>query len=968
MENIMDRIKTDLLDALQTGFINTKYDSVESLRPKLLYNNIKRGSTILANIQRELSKCNEFWFSVAFITQSGLIVLKDTLKAIEGYAKGRILTTDYLMFNDPNALRELLKLKNVEVKVYTKGDFHTKGYMFKDDIKSTFIVGSANLTQNALKQSKEWGIQVSSLDEGELIQETNLEFEIMWNNAETLTKEWITEYEKHFRKNKNKRTEIRTYSFDDFKISPNVMQSKALESLSNLRKNGKNKALLISATGTGKTYLSAFDVKNMKPKRVLFLVHRELILKDAERSFKNVLGKEIKSGILSGSSKQYDVDYMFSTISMMSKDDVMTKFNRDHFDYIIIDEAHRSGANSYKKIIEYFNPKFMLGMTATPERTDGFDIYTLFDHNIAYEIRLQDALEEDMLCPFHYFGISELEVENETISDNSDFRYLVSDDRINHIIEKIEFYGYSGDRAKGLVFCNSIKEAKELSNKFNLRGYKTIALSGENSESERADAIDRLESDTRDDYIEYIFTVDIFNEGVDIPSVNQIVMLRPTQSAIIFVQQLGRGLRKFKDKEYVVVLDFIGNYTNNYLIPIALSGDRSYNKDNIRRYVAEGNRIIPGCSTVNFDKIARERIYEKIDKVKLNSVSIIKKEYFNLKYKLGRIPKLIDFEKYGSLDAERIFQTCNSYPEFLMKYDKDDYKITFDDDAKNQLAFISNKLANGKRIHDLVVMKNIVINKDNFLSNAIDELKSEFGIEMTDTVLRNVIKVLSNEFAVNSTEKRKNANCKFIDECEGKYIVNPKFKKALSDKNLEYEILEVVEYGIRKYKAAYSNKYKDTEFNLYKKYTYEDVCKLLNWSTNVVALNIGGYKYDEETNTFPIFINYNKDENINDTIKYEDRFINSKKLIAISKSKRDKNSKDMQQIINAQKNGTRIFLFVRKNKDDSTSKEFYFLGEMYFAGDMKEFIMPNTEASAVEISYELENPVREDIYDYITEQ
>lgn len=284
------------------------------------------------------------------------------------------------------------------------------------------------------------------------------------------------------------------------------------------------------------------------------------------------------------------------------------------FDIIVIDEVHRAGADSYQRIMDYFMPRFWIGMTASPDRTDGYDIYGLFDHNIAYEIRLQQAMEEKLLCPFHYFGITDLEVDGHIIDDNAiknvqNFTNLVCDDRVNYIMQQMDYYGYSGDKVKGLIFCSSKEEAKELSAKFNTKGMNTLVLTGENSQTEREEAILRLEQDELENSLDYILTVDIFNEGVDIPAVNQVVMLRPTESPIVFIQQLGRGLRKYDGKEYVVVLDFIGNYMNNFMIPIALSGDRTYNKDTIRKYVREGSRIIPGESTIHFDEIIKKRIF-----------------------------------------------------------------------------------------------------------------------------------------------------------------------------------------------------------------------------------------------------------------------------------------------------------------------------------------------------------------------
>lgn len=355
-------------------------------------------------------------------------------------------------------------------------------------------------------------------------------------------------------------------------------------------------------------------------------------------------------------------------------------------------------------------------MTDSPERTDGYDIFKEFNHNIACEIRLQQALEENFLCPFHYFGITDIEFDGETINEETrlrDFLRLTCDKRVDYIIKQLQFYGYSGTGVNGLVFCSSKKEAELLSEKFNERGYFTLALTCDDSQEKREKAINRLISKDIDEKIDYIFTVDIFNEGVDIPEINQIVMLRPTESPIIFVQQLGRGLRKAKDKEYVVILDFIGNYKNNFMIPIALSGDRSYNKDNIRRYVLEGERIIPGSSTIHFDEISKKRIFEAIDIANFSDIKLIKENYFNLKNKLGRIPSLIDFDTYGEMDILRIFDNSSlgSYYKFLVKYEKE-YSIRLSDSQEKTIEFISKKLANGKRIHELELLKIMLENKD----------------------------------------------------------------------------------------------------------------------------------------------------------------------------------------------------------------------------------------------------------------
>ncbi|OPJ62584.1 UvrABC system protein B [Clostridium oryzae] len=703
----------DIIKASETGLINNLIDSNLALRPRLIINNYSKGEKVLSEIISELTKCTEFMISVAFITSSGIVPLLETLKYLaQKGIKGSILTTDYLNFSEPKALKKLLKFSNISLKMYSKDSFHTKGYIFKHSNHYKLIVGSSNLTQTALTKNKEWNIKISSLEEGELTKSVLDEFENMWLEAEDLTIEWIEAYEKIYKKQRQSVRESKVPRLSQYKLRPNKMQVSAIQSLDNLREKGINKALLISATGTGKTYLSAFDVRNYNPRRALFIVHREQIAKQALNSYQNVFGDTKTMGILSGTSKDMDKDLIFSTVQTLSKEEVLHSFDKDEFDYIIIDEVHKAGAMSYQKIVDYFKPKFLLGMTATPERTDDFDIFKMFDYNIAYEIRLQQALEENLLCPFHYFGITDISIDGKVLDDTTDFRYLVSDERVNHIIKKLNFYGYCGDKVKGLIFCSDKKEARELSDKFNKRGYRTVALTGDNSQPEREVAIERLEQEENSNCLDYIFTVDIFNEGVDIPAVNQVVMLRPTMSSIVFIQQLGRGLRRFENKEYVVIIDFVGNYNKNFLIPIALSGDRSYNKDTIRKYVMEGNRIIPGCSTVNFDEISKKRIFESIDKANFNDIKLIKESYNALKQKLGRIPRLKDFDIHDSIDPVRIFNSnsLGSYHRFLTKYEKE-YNIQLTPTQESFIEFISKKLASGKRVHELELIKYTINNK-----------------------------------------------------------------------------------------------------------------------------------------------------------------------------------------------------------------------------------------------------------------
>ncbi len=734
-------------------------------------------------------------------------------------------------------------------------------------------------------------------------------------------------------------------------------------------------------------------MRELKAKRILFIVHREQIASQAKSSFERVFDRRITMGLLSGTNKEIDRDFIFSTMQTISKDEYLRAFEKDHFDIIIVDEVHRAGAESYKRIMDYFTPGLWLGATASPYRSDGFDIFKLFDNNIAHEITLKDALEDDLLCTFHYFGISDFKealskeesLNKEILAANAVEEYrtkargedtspklryfsrLENTAKADYIIEQIEYYGFSGSRVKGLVFCSTIEEAAILSDQFNNRGYNTAYLTGADSIERRFDLVDRLVNDKNYDRLDYIFTVDIFNEGVDIPEVNQIVMLRPTESPTIFIQQLGRGLRKYKDKEYVVIIDFIGNYDNNYMIPMALYGDRSYNKDNIRKVLMQGNRMIPGCSSISFDKISKERIYKSIDNANFSEIRLIKDNYNELRMKLGKIPSIMDFETHGSIDIQLIFDksTLGSYHAFLSKYEKE-YSVKFTKDQELMLTFISTKFANAKRPHELLAIKYLLEGKDQVLDLVGNALKSSYGLKYDSKVENNLINILSGDFET-GVAKKKFAPCILIEKYKGKYLISKSFRKMLEDKNFKDQVMELVDYGLYKYEKYYSNHYEDTSFQLYSKYTYYDVCRLLNWDKNEVALNIGGYKYDKFTKTYPVFINYHKDDDISDTIKYEDRFLGNDSLIAISKSGRTADSDDVKTALNSEELGVDMHLFVRKNKDDKTSKEFYYLGKIFPTGEYKEFTMADTRKTAVEINYKLDKAIREDLYNYIIE-
>ena len=908
--------------------------------PTLLYNDSSNGIKVLTSFISSMESCDEFGFSVAFITMGGLSTLYQAFKnATERGIKGKILTTDYLYFNDPDALKWLLDNTEFEIRVCEER-FHTKGYLFYNGNEVTAFVGSSNLTQEALCVNLEWNLRIESNKTEAITKSIQSEFKRMWNIAVPLSYEWIEEYRSAYNHFKTIRSQHPDQSSK--KITPNEMQVEALRSLHTLRDNGKTRALLISATGTGKTYLSAFDVKSFEPKKLLFLVHNENILKNAKESYENVLGSRYTYGFYTGSRKDTGSTAVFSTIQTMNKR--MEDFPRDYFDYIVCDEAHHSTAGMYSRIIQYFRPKFMLGMTATPERMDQADIFQMFDYNIAYEIRLNKALEMGILCPFHYFGVSEITVDDKLIEDKSDFTALTCDERVKNIIEKAEYYKPYGKKVHGLVFCSRIEECKALSTKMNQRGYKTLALSGDDSIEFRKNAIARLRSDDEGS-LDYIFTRDVFNEGVDIPEVNQILMLRPTQSAIIFVQQLGRGLRKIKDpNKFLVVLDFIGNYENNYMIPVALSGDKSHDKDNLRRFMM--SRYLPGCSTVGFEKVVEERILTNLNKTNLSKLIMLKSEYLMMKARLGHQPSLCDLLHGGSLDPEVIVDYAGNLNNFRIKAKQDVPKLSSEED--DMLTFISS-FVSGKRIHELAILSEII---------EVGKVKLDRFREYDQESVRSAIRVLSGEYQTDNTLK--NHPCWAVIQVNGDIIEpSPKFVEALKNKEFVSYATDAVRCGIEINRTDYN----DTDFlgfQRYRKYTRADVCRILNWESDYSS-TIYGYRV--RNNQCPIFVTYNKSDDISNTTKYVEGFENRSIFDWMTRSNLTLESTEVKSILNAKKSGMDVLLFVKKS--DSEGADFYYLGMVTpLASKAKQTTIE--DKSVVGIPLKMNEPLSEEIYNYLT--
>lgn len=949
-------ILDDLNKSLKTGFIDKELISEKLYQPTLLVNKKNPPQKVLSTILEELTYCEEFFISVAFVTTSGVAALINTLSELEKkYIKGKVIVSQYLNFTQPEALKKLLKFNNIELRIATNENSHSKGYLFKKAEHHNLIIGSSNLTASALGTNKEWNLKVSALHSSSIVENIIAEFDADFARGTPVTQSFIDGYEVIYNKQKLLSKAHEKILVKE-KISPNSMQKDALININALRKTGATKALIISATGTGKTYLSAFDAKSFQPLRLLFVVHRRTIAEKSMETFQSIFGKDKSMGVYSGQQQEIDKDFLFSTVQTIAKQNHLDKFDTDYFDYIIIDESHRSGSDSYKRLLEHFQPKFLLGMTATPERTDGEDIFSLFDHNIAYEIRLNRAMEENMLSNFHYYGVTDLIIDNEEQENIRDFAYLSSDERVKNIVKYANFYGSDNGITRGLVFCSRNDESKKLAEMFNKSGFRSLALSGDSSEDERNDAIKLLESDNLAEKLDYIFTVDIFNEGIDIPKVNQIIMIRPTESAIIFVQQLGRGLRKVDGKDYLTVIDFIGNYSNNYLIPIALYGDTSYNKDALRRSISSGSTLIPGSSTINFDAITKERIFESIDSANMGLLKDLKKDYDLLKYKLGRIPMMMDFILHGSREPYLYVEYSKSYYNFICKVEKST-AYDLNEEQKALLSRFALNINNAKRVEECIIMKELITNPFLDLNDFKSIIKTMYGYSVSDDTIESCVINLNFKFI-----KKESSVIEFENSI---FQLSPAFNQHLKNALFKSFLIDNIEYSIDTYNKRFKLKNHINGFQLHGKYTRKDVCRILNWEKNYDS-TVYGYKiYRDQA---PLFVTYRKLEDISVTTQYNDHFINQDEFAWESKAGRKLNSKDVVAIRDADKTALNVYLFIQKSNNEGA--DFYFMGNVdTVTGSLTQEYKVNDQNKkipVVHMDFKLRHTVQESLYRYIT--
>ncbi|MDD4212029.1 MAG: DUF3427 domain-containing protein [Bacilli bacterium] len=831
---------------------------------KFLSNNSK--ITFLDKIKDALKKCNEFSFSVSFIKKAGLVLLyKDIDEALKRGAIGKLITSTYQNFTDPSSLDMILSLAKIysnfechlDLNCFGENGFHTKGYLFKYNDCAEIVVGSSNITRFALLKNIEWNVSIKSINDDETIREIYYEFQLLWDETFSLSKELIAQYNKLVDYSIERWDMDYTLNYIS-KIKPNYMQMKALKEISKLRSRGINKALIIAATGSGKTYLAAFDAKNFDAKRLLFVVHRDTILHDAMETFRSIFGARKSYGFFNSKNKDIDADFIFSTNFTLSTN--LDLFNQDEFDYIIIDEVHHATAATYQEILSYFNAQFLLGLTATPERMDNESVFDLFEKNVPYELRLRDALINELVVPFKYYGI------NDSLIDYSEkdvvklIRRIADDIHIEFVKENIEKYR-PHSKLKALGFCRTIEHARLMSEKMNYIGYHTTFLTGKSDTGERLSAYKSLEAD--DGEIEILFAVDLLNEGIDIPAVNMVLFLRPTESATIFIQQLGRGLRKYENKTHLIVLDFIANsYTRSVQIALAIGGLSHSNKIDKRLlalYVRKNFSQIDLPIEVHIDEIAKEKILESIEKTNFNTKQILEQEYRGFKKYLG-IDNYIKHMDYlnsdVATDITRYIKKYGSYYHFLYEINED--VPLFTPIQMNFLKYLSSLLPL-VRSYEYKIVKELIKGK-----KSLSDIQKAFEGESLDMI--HFDHALNNlQYQFYSEKERRSKTCYIVKENELlklSFDVNDTFIEFAND---------LLDYGIHKFDIDFYNC--SSLLNPY--FTYDRTSLLTVLCHHTLSFREGIFYKDDE---LYLFVDLKKDEAIKEWLKFKDKFLSDEIL------------------------------------------------------------------------------------------
>lgn len=908
--------------------------------------------TFLDRIRKNLRKCDSFMFSVSFIKKAGLVLLlKDIEAALSRGARGKLITSTYQNFTDIESLRSFLRLMELYDSFECHLDFesfhdsgymtigyHSKGYFFNFSNYSELIVGSSNLTRYALLKNIEWDLVVRDTEENPVFKQMQDEFNDKWNNTFLLDRDIVSKYVNKL----NYAIERWDMDYESAvdSVVPNYMQRRALKELNRYRVMGLRKALIVAAAGSGKTYLAAFDVRNFNPKRLLYIVHEGSILQKSLETFQTVFGNTVTYGIYNKDHSELDADFVFAGNIKLSQS--LDLFHENDFDYIILDECHHATADSYREIINFFKPEFMLGLTATPERMDNEDVFALFDANVPYELRLRDAIINDLVVPFHYYGIRDSLIDYGLTKDQERklISQLASVEHCAFIKDKIEEFRPNG-KLKALAFCRNITHARMMAEELG-EYYHTAYLTGKNSVGERICAYNDLQDDGKE--LEILCTVDILNEGVDIPGCNMVLFLRPTDSATIFIQQLGRGLRKYNEKPYVTVLDFIGNsYKRSVQIAFAL-GSLSENfvmEKRLMQSLVKDNFTALGLGNygvdIQFDKESQQEIIEYIDQENFNSLSYLEQDYYNFKKYINSEfpPKHMDYLNNDCApDLMRFMQIkvnkkkTGSYYSFLQGIGEEGIPLFTD----KQIAFIkyASSLLPLVRMHEFVVIREL-------LNGPLDRKHIE------EVLLRDVPNCTGNE--ITHALKFMSKKAAIIEE-QGNIRLN-----VVLDEQLREHLEDIILYGLTQYESNYGN---SDKFILWHNYRMDQVqLKLLKDPDHNQK---GTYFYGDEA---IVFASLKKDASVEERLAYKNKFLNSN--LFQWECENNISNRDLQLLRMCKY----VRLFIRKvDEEHGIRLPFIYVGEGKFTNERKQDKIDSTTGKE-NTTYLYDIPMVEELPEYL---